>query len=71
MFEIRTEYMQNMGKQALKEVEAEDYIAKLKEGLGVVEVVDKIICLLIFSSSTIKQKLIVLMKLYGVSAQDI
>ena len=71
MFEIRTEYMQNMGKQALKEVEAEDYIVKLKEGLGVVEVVDKIICLLIFSSSTIKQKLIVLMKLYGVSAQDI
>jgi len=36
-----------------------------------VEIIDKIICLLIFSSSTVKQKLITLMKLYGVLAEDI
>jgi hypothetical protein len=71
MFEVRTEYMQNMGKEALKEVGGEDYLEKIKDGLGVVEVIDEIICNLIFSASTVRQKLIVLMKLYGVLAQDI
>jgi hypothetical protein len=40
MFEVRTEYMQNMGKEALKEVGGEDYLEKIKDGLGVVEVID-------------------------------
>lgn len=43
----------------------------MKEGLGVIEIVDKILCNLIFSTSTVRQKLLVLMKLYGVLPQDI
>lgn len=60
-----------MGKEVFKEVEASEYLDKLKDGLGVVEVIDQIICYLIFSGSTVKSKVVVLMKLYGVLVQDI
>ena len=30
IFEIRHEYMQNMGKEALKEAKAEEYFVRLK-----------------------------------------
>ena len=46
--------MQNMGKEALKEVNAEEYFLKLKEGLGVVEIIDKILCTLVISTTTVK-----------------
>jgi hypothetical protein len=71
LFEVRTEYMQNIGKDALKEVGAQAYLDKMKDGLGVIEIVDKIICNLILSTSTVRQKLVVLMKLYGVLPPDI
>ena len=63
--------MQNIGKEALKEVAAEEYFQKLKEGLGVAEIIDKIICSLVTCTSTVRHKLVVLMKLYGVLAEDV
>lgn len=43
----------------------------MKDGLGVIEIIDTILCHIIFSTSTVKQKLLVLLKLYGVLPQDI
>jgi hypothetical protein len=60
--------MQILGKEVLQEPTAEEYFAKLKEGLGAVEVIDQILCVLVLSASTVRQKLIILMKLYGVFA---
>lgn len=36
-----------------------------------VEIIDQIICLLVFSESTVRHKLLNLMRLYGVLANDI
>jgi len=63
--------MQNIGKEALKIAGAEEYYSRLKDGLGVVDIVDRILCTLAVSTSTVRQKLVVLMKLYGVSADDV
>lgn len=63
--------MQNIGKEALKVSNAEEYYLKLKDGLGVVDIIDRILCTLATSASTVRQKLVVLMKLYGVSANDV
>lgn len=43
----------------------------MKEGLGVVEIIDRMLCTLAVSASTVRQKLVVLMKLYGVMADDV
>ena len=43
-----------MGKEVMKDMNPEEYFIKLKEGLGVVEVIDKILCSLVISTSTVK-----------------
>jgi hypothetical protein len=43
----------------------------LKEGLTVVETIDRILASLILSTTTVRNKLIVLMQLYGVKWEDI
>lgn len=63
--------MQNIGKEAETEPTAEEYLERLKEGLSVIELVDKIVLSLVGSTTTVRDKLLVLMKIYGVKGDDI
>lgn len=63
--------MQNMGKDTLEEISSEDYLGLLKEGLTVVETIDRVLASLILSNSTVRSRLVVLMQLYGVRSEDV
>jgi hypothetical protein len=71
LFEIRAECLQGMGRDGFDEISSEDYLALIKEGLSVVETIDRIIVSLILSSSTVRDRLSVLMQLYGVKCPDL
>ena len=71
LFEIRAEFMQNIGREAETEPTPEQYLERIKEGLTVVEVVDKILCLLVTSTSTVKDRMIALMRIFGVWGKDV
>lgn len=43
-----------MGREAEKEMSSEEYLDRLKDGLIIVETIDKIVASLIFSASTVK-----------------
>jgi hypothetical protein len=63
--------MQNIGKESFEELSSEEYLERLKEGLTVIETIDKILCYLVQCTSTVRDKLLILMKLYGVKCRDI
>jgi hypothetical protein len=63
--------MQTIGRDTLEEVSSEDYMGFLKEGLTVVETIDRVLASLILSNSTVRNRLVVLMQIYGVKCEDI
>jgi hypothetical protein len=63
--------MQTIGRDTLEEVSSEDYMGFLKEGLTVVETIDRVLTSLILSNSTVRNRLVVLMQIYGVKCEDI